>query len=75
MLTLVDQDNGTVIARVAGEDVTLDVHSAGTGPTLLLLHGVEGREANATFISALSERFHVLAPQPPPRVRAFTPPP
>lgn len=65
MLTLVDQDNGTVVARVSGEDVTLDVHSSGTGPTLLLLHGVEGREANASFISALSERFHVLAPSHP----------
>lgn len=65
MLTLVDQDNGTVVGRVSGEDVTLDVHTAGTGPTVLLLHGAEGREANESFITALSEHFHVLAPSHP----------
>jgi pimeloyl-ACP methyl ester carboxylesterase len=65
MLTLVDQDNGVVVGRVLGEDVTVDVYSAGTGPTVLLLHGVEGREADASFIAALAERFHVLAPSHP----------
>jgi pimeloyl-ACP methyl ester carboxylesterase len=65
MLTLVDQDSGTVVARVSGEDVTLDVQRSGSGPALLLLHGVEGREADATFIAALSERFDVIAPSHP----------
>lgn len=65
MLTLVDDDSGTLVARVFGEDVTLDVQSVGTGPTVLLLHGVEGREADESFVAALAENFHVLAPSHP----------
>lgn len=65
MLTLVDHDHGTVVGRVAGEDVVLDVHTSGSGPTLLLLHGVEGREADAAFVDALSEQFTVVAPSHP----------
>ncbi|MER6936112.1 alpha/beta hydrolase [Nocardioides sp. NPDC127514] len=65
MLTLVDENDGTVVARVSGEDVPLDVHSSGTGTTVLVLHGVEGREADMDFIGSLSEQFHVLAPSHP----------
>lgn len=65
MLTLVDAGTGTVVGRVEGEDVVLDVHSAGTGPTLLLLHGVEGREADSAFVDALAGRYSVLAPSHP----------
>ncbi|GAY08029.1 alpha/beta fold hydrolase [Pseudonocardia sp. N23] len=65
MLTLVDSGDGTVVGRVDDADVVLDVHTSGTGPTLLLLHGVEGREADAAFVDALAERFTVLAPSHP----------
>jgi pimeloyl-ACP methyl ester carboxylesterase len=65
MLTLVDHGSGTVVGRVAGEDVCLDVHRSGSGRTLLLLHGAEGREADSAFVDALAERFDVVAPTHP----------
>lgn len=65
MLTLVDSGSGTVVGRAEGEDIVLDVHTSGSGPALVLLHGAEGREANDAFIAALAERFTVIAPSHP----------
>jgi pimeloyl-ACP methyl ester carboxylesterase len=61
MLRLVDRENGTML----GDDVVLDVTRAGSGPTVLLLHGAEGAEADHRFIDALAARFRVLAPSHP----------
>ena len=65
MLTLVDNDHGTVVGNVEGSDVLLQVHSSGSGPTLLLLHGVEGVEANFALTAELEKTFTVLAPSHP----------
>ena len=65
MLNLVDPGTGTLVGHVDGVEVTLDVHRSGTGPVLLLLHGAEGREADAAFIVALAARFTVIAPSHP----------
>ncbi|WP_224404050.1 alpha/beta fold hydrolase [Pseudonocardia sp. ICBG1034] len=65
MLTLVDSASGTVVGRAEGEDVVLDVRTTGSGPTLLLLHGVEGREADAALVDALAEHYTVIAPSHP----------
>ncbi|MBN9107914.1 MAG: alpha/beta hydrolase [Pseudonocardia sp.] len=65
MLTLVDSTTGTVVGRAEGEDVVLDVATTGAGPTLLMLHGAEGREADTAFVDALAGRFTVVAPSHP----------
>ncbi|MFC7656590.1 alpha/beta fold hydrolase [Pseudonocardia benzenivorans] len=65
MLSLVDSGSGTVVGSVRGENVLLDVYRTGSGPTLLLLHGAEGREADEAFTDALAERFTVVAPSHP----------
>jgi pimeloyl-ACP methyl ester carboxylesterase len=65
MLTLIDSATGTVVGSAEGDDVVLDVRTAGAGPTALLLHGAEGAEANAAFVDALAEHFTVLAPSHP----------
>ncbi|ODU03918.1 MAG: alpha/beta hydrolase [Pseudonocardia sp. SCN 72-86] len=65
MLTLVDSTSGTVVGHADGEDVVLDVATVGSGPTLLMLHGVEGREADSAFVDAVAERFTVVAPSHP----------
>lgn len=61
MLDLVDASSGTTIC----DDVVLDVTSAGSGKMAMVLHGVEGVEANREFIDALSSHYKVLAPSHP----------
>lgn len=46
-------------------DTRLLVRSAGTGTTVLVLHGVEGDEGWLAFHDALAERHTVLAPSHP----------
>lgn len=65
MLTLVDRAAGTVVGSVAGEDVVLDVATAGAGRSALVLHGAEGREADDAFLDALARDHAVLAPSHP----------
>jgi pimeloyl-ACP methyl ester carboxylesterase len=61
MLMLVDNQRGTML----GNDIVLDVMTAGAGPTALLLHGGEGTEADRGFVGTLADRFTVLAPSHP----------
>ena len=61
MLKLADSETGVCVTN----DVILDVTSAGTGPTLLLLHGAEGSQADSRLISELSKNFTVIAPSHP----------
>jgi pimeloyl-ACP methyl ester carboxylesterase len=61
LLTLVDENTGTVVSH----GVTLDVMTLGTGPTVLLLHGVEGAAANRRFAELLAEDHRVIAPSHP----------
>lgn len=65
MLNLVDSTSGTVVGRVEGEDIALDVRRTGTGPTAVVLHGVEGVQADAAFVDALAQQFTVVAPTHP----------
>jgi pimeloyl-ACP methyl ester carboxylesterase len=61
MLTLVDDTTGTVVS----DGITLDVMALGAGPTVLLLHGVEGAAANGPFAQRLAEDRQVVAPSHP----------
>lgn len=61
MLTLVDDTTGTVVS----DGIALDVVTLGTGPTVLLLHGVEGAAANRPFAERLAEGHQVIAPSHP----------
>lgn len=61
MLELVDASSGTTIR----DDVVIDVASSGSGKVAIVLHGVEGVQANREFIDALSSHYKVLAPSHP----------
>lgn len=65
LLPLIDSATGTVAGHLQGEDVVLDVRTAGTGPVALLLHGAEGVQADTPFIDALAQHFTVIAPTHP----------
>ncbi|WP_230396695.1 alpha/beta fold hydrolase [Streptomyces blattellae] len=61
MLTLIDEGSGTQLR----DDAVVDMTVTGSGPPLLLLHGVEGTAADSEFVSALSADFTVYAPSHP----------
>jgi pimeloyl-ACP methyl ester carboxylesterase len=61
MLTLIDESTGTEVS----DGVVLDVATCGTGPTALLLPGVEGARADLEFAAQLGADHTVLAPSHP----------
>ena len=61
VLKLVDHSSGSDV----GNDIVLDVVTIGSGPALLLLHGVEGAPADGELIEALAENFEVIVPSHP----------
>lgn len=60
-LTLVDHLSGTILSP----DIVLDLKVVGSGPAVLLLHGVEGAEANHELIEALALDHTVYVPTHP----------
>ena len=46
-------------------DVTIKLHRAGTGPTVLFLHGAGGVPQWLPFFDALAEHYEVLVPEHP----------
>jgi len=52
------------VSRTIG-DVSLDVHEAGSGPTLLFLHGEDGLQWSGPVLAELAEHFSVVAPHHP----------
>jgi len=46
-------------------DVTIKLHRAGRGPTVLFLHGAGGVPAWLPFFDALAERYELLVPEHP----------
>ena len=65
MLDLVDGLSGTTIVRRGGLEIVVDLCELGSGPTVLVLHGVEGVAADREFLKALAADFSVLAPSHP----------
>ncbi|MEW2504038.1 alpha/beta hydrolase [Amycolatopsis sp. NPDC047767] len=61
MLTLTDETTGTTVS----DGVVLDVTTTGSGPTALLLHGVEGVRDDRGFAEHLGATSTVLAPSHP----------
>jgi pimeloyl-ACP methyl ester carboxylesterase len=51
--------------RLLVGDVELEVFHEGAGPTLLLLHGGDGLDHKARFLSMLAGTFEVIAPSHP----------
>jgi len=46
-------------------DVTVKLHRAGHGPTVLFLHGAGGVPQWLPFFDALAERYDLLVPEHP----------
>ena len=46
-------------------EVEIELYQGGSGPVLLFLHGGSGLDPAAPFLTALSQRFHVIAPVHP----------
>jgi pimeloyl-ACP methyl ester carboxylesterase len=46
-------------------DVTVKLHRAGRGPTVLFLHGAGGVPQWLPFFDALAERYQLLVPEHP----------
>jgi len=47
------------------QDVTISLHRAGHGPTVLFLHGAGGVPQWLPFFDALAERYEILVPEHP----------
>lgn len=47
------------------QDIDLEVHRAGSGPPMLMLHGGGGPVADLPFAARLAERFEIVAPVHP----------
>ena len=60
-LPLVDTSTGTVLSH----GVVIDLHTAGAGPAILVLHGVEGPEANKAMVEDLARDHTVYVPTHP----------
>ena len=65
MLDLVDGFTGTAIVRRGDLEIVVDLCELGSGPAVLVLHGVEGVAADQEFLQALAMNFSVLAPSHP----------
>lgn len=61
MLSLVDEDSGVRL----GPHTVINLQRTGAGRPLLLLHGVEGPEADAEFIALLADHYQVIVPTHP----------
>jgi pimeloyl-ACP methyl ester carboxylesterase len=46
-------------------EVEIELYQGGSGPVLLFLHGGNGLDPAAPFLTALSQQFHVVAPVHP----------
>ena len=56
------------------QDVTISLHRAGRGPTVLFLHGAGGVPQWLPFFDALAERFELLVPEHPGFASSADPP-